>query len=431
MLDTRLIYHPPLHYRQPNGGSMLRLALICFHSCPVGRLGEKDTGGMNVYVRQLARRLGKQGYQVDIFTRRHDPEDPQIVPIGKRARVIHIKAGPLAIVKEDLYQHIPEFIYELGAFQQSECARYDLIHSHYWLSGRIGMKLSRRWRIPHIATFHTHARTKLKASPAAREVERRACVEEVVMDSVDAIVASTVVERDEITELYGAAHSKIKVVPPGVDLDLFKPSDKTQARRALNIAADARVVLFVGRMERLKGIDILLRAANLLNTRANTRLLIVGGGQEDDAELLRLKALAAQLRIQDMVTFTGAVEQERLPAYYNAADVMAMPSYYESFGLAALEAMACATPVVVSKVGGLQTFIEHGSAGYLIPRQCPEPFAHAIDTLLADPALANAMGNAARRKASKMSWDRTAKAMLKCYQPLLNRERAFEGVPTA
>ena len=410
---------------------MLRLALICFHSCPVGRLGEKDTGGMNVYVRQLARRLGRQGYQVDIFTRRHDPEDPQIVPIGERARVIHIKAGPLAIVKEDLYQHIPEFIYELGAFQQSECARYDLIHSHYWLSGRIGMKLSRRWRIPHIATFHTHARTKLKASPAAREVERRACVEEVVMDSVDAIVASTVVERDELTELYGAAHSKIKVVPPGVDLELFKPADKTQARRALNIDDDARVVLFVGRMERLKGIDILMRAANLLDTRANTRLLIVGGGQEDDAELLRLKALAAQLRIQDMVTFTGAVEQERLPAYYNAADVMAMPSYYESFGLAALEAMACATPVVVSKVGGLQTFIEHGSAGYLIPRQCPEPFAHAIDTLLANPALANAMGRAARRKASKMSWDRTAKAMLKCYQPLLNRELAFEGVPTA
>lgn len=410
---------------------MLRLALICFHSCPVGRLGEKDTGGMNVYVRQLARRLGRQGYQVDIFTRRHDPEDPQIVPIGERARVIHIKAGPLAIVKEDLYQHIPEFIYELGAFQQAECARYDLIHSHYWLSGRIGMKLSRRWRIPHIATFHTHARTKLKASPAAREVDRRACVEEVVMDSVDAIVASTVVERDEITELYGAAHSKIKVVPPGVDLDLFKPSDKTQSRRALNIAADARVVLFVGRMERLKGIDILLRAVNLLRARASARLVIVGGGQEDDAELLRLKALAAQLRIQDMVTFTGAVEQERLPAYYNAADVMAMPSYYESFGLAALEAMACATPVVVSKVGGLQTFIEHGSAGYLIPKQCPEPFARAIDTLLADPALADAMGNAARRKASKMSWDRTAKAMLKCYQPLLNRERAFEGVPTA
>lgn len=409
---------------------MLRLALICFHSCPAGRLGEKDTGGMNVYVRQLARRLGSQGYQVDIFTRRHDPEDPQIVPIGERARVIHIKAGPLAIVKEDLYQHIPEFIYELGAFQQAECARYDLIHSHYWLSGRIGMKLSRRWRVPHIATFHTHARTKIKARPGEREVEQRACVEEVVMDNVDAIVASTVVERDEITELYGAAHSKIKVVPPGVDLDLFKPADKAQARRALNIAED-RVALYVGRIEPLKGIDILLRAAKLLDARANTRFVIVGGGPEDAAELQRLKALAARLRIQDMVTFTGAVEQERLPAYYNAADVMALPSYYESFGLAALEAMACATPVVVSKVGGLQTFIEHGRAGYLIPRQCPEPFARALDALLADPALAAAMGSAARRKASKMSWDRTAAAMLKCYQPLLRRERACEGVAIA
>lgn len=406
---------------------MLRLALICFHSCPAGRLGEKDTGGMNVYVRQLARRLGKRGYQVDIFTRCHDPEDPQIVPIGERARVIHLKAGPLAIVKEDLYQHIPEFIYELSAFQQAECARYDLIHSHYWLSGRIGMKLSRRWRIPHIATFHTHARTKLKANPGGREVEQRACVEEVVMDNVDAIVASTVVERDEITELYAAPRSKIKVVTPGVDLDLFKPADKAQARRALNITED-RVALYVGRMEPLKGIDILLRAANLLETRSNTRIVIVGGGQEDAAELQRLKALAARLGIRDMVTFTGAVEQERLPAYYNAADVMAMPSYYESFGLAALEAMACATPVVASKVGGLQTFIEHGRAGYLIPRQCPEPFARALDALLADPTLAESMGSAAHRKASTMSWDRTANSMLKCYQPLLTRERACEGV---
>ena len=399
---------------------MLRLALICFHSCPTGRLGEKDTGGMNVYVRQLARRLAARGAYVDIFTRCHDPEDPQIVPIGERARVIHLKAGPLALLKEDLYQHIPEFTAALADFARRERLAYDLIHSHYWLSGSIGLEISRRWQAPHIATFHTLARTKMQARPGEQEVEQRAGVEKAVMDGVDAIVVSTAIERDEIAELYCAPRSKAVVIPPGVDLDLFKPADKAQARRELGLQ-DGPIVLYVGRIEPLKGIDILLRALALPDCAANARLIIVGGDQENDAEQRRLQSLATELDIADRVTFTGSVEQERLPAYYNAADALALPSYYESFGLAALEAMACATPVVVSRVGGLQTFIDHGETGYLIPWRCPEPFAQALDTLLSNPALSETMGKAARRKAAQLSWDRTADSMLKCYKTYLKQ----------
>lgn len=404
---------------------MLRLALICFHSCPTGRLGEKDTGGMNVYVRQLARRLAARGAYVDIFTRCHDPEDPQIVHIGKRARVIHLKAGPLALLKEDLYQHIPEFIDALTGFARRERLAYDLIHSHYWLSGSIGLAISRRWQAPHIATFHTLARTKIQARPGEQEVAQRAGVEKAVMDGVDAIVVSTAIERDEIADLYCAPRAKAAIIPPGVDLDLFKPSDKAQARRALGLQ-DGNIVLYVGRIEPLKGLDILLRAlallpASIANPAAPARLIIVGGDQENDAEQRRLQSLAAELGVADRVTFTGSVEQERLPAYYNAADALVLPSYYESFGLAALEAMACATPVVVSRVGGLQTFIDHGETGYLIPWRCPEPFAQALDTLLSNPALSETMGNAARRKAVQLSWDKTADSMIKCYKTYLKQ----------
>ena len=226
--------------------------------------------------------------------------------------MIHLKAGPLALLKEDLYQHIPEFIEALAGFARRERLAYDLIHSHYWLSGSIGLEISRRWQAPHIATFHTLARTKMQARPGEQEVEQRAGVEKAVMDGVDAIVVSTAIERDEIAELYCAPRSKAVVIPPGVDLDLFKPADKTAARRELGLQ-DGPIVLYVGRIEPLKGIDILLQALALPDCAANARLIIVGGDQENDAEQRRLQALATELDIADRVTFTGSVEQ-RAPA---------------------------------------------------------------------------------------------------------------------
>jgi D-inositol-3-phosphate glycosyltransferase len=398
---------------------MQRLALLSFHGCPVARLGEKDTGGMNVYVLQIAKEFARRGNKVDVFTRCHDPRDPQIVDLGDGARVVHLKAGPLSETKEALYQYIPEFLNNLLAFQRSEETPYDLIHSHYWLSGRVGMELSKSWNVPHVTTFHTLAKTKLQARAGEKEPDLRVSVERRVMGSADAIIVSTAQERDDLARLYQTSPHKVRIIPAGVDLGLFRSLDKTQARKELGLS-EKKVILYVGRIEPLKGLDILLNAIAMLEDTSDTRLLIVGGKPGLDKELDRLKSLASQLGIANFVTFTGALGQTELPKYYSAADVFVLPSYSESFGLVALEAMACGTPVVVSRVGGLKTFVKDGETGYLIPWRCPEPFAQRIEVLLTNPPLREMMGKAAAAKAQQMSWGGVANSMLDFYSCLLD-----------
>ena len=268
-------------------------------------------------------------------------------------------------------------------------------------------------RTPHRHIPHL-ARTKQRARAGERESERRAHSEHRIIDTADSIVVSTHIEKDDIARLYGANGTPLEVIPPGVDTALFQPMNTADARRELDLP-DKRTILYVGRIEPLKGLDILLKAVALLNDTANTHLLIVGGSLEKDAELQRLNTLAVNLGISDIVTFIGSVQQEQLPAYYSASDVFVLPSWYESFGLVALEAMSCGTPVVVSRVGGLKTFVENGKTGYLVPWRCPEPFAQSLETLLENPSLRRAMGGAARRKAMAMSWTATATKMLACY----------------
>ena len=398
---------------------MGRIALLSFHGCPVARLGEKDTGGMNVYVLQLAREFAKQGNFVDVYTRFHDPEDPQVVDLSDGARVIHLKAGPYDTTKQDLYQYIPEFLSALYSFQRSEGLEYDIIHSHYWLSGRIGLALREKWNVPHVATFHTLAKTKLRARAGERESDLRSAIEKMVIDNADAVVVSTEQEKEDIVRLYDGRRRTIEVIPAGVDLELFQPMDRSNAKRELGLSEE-HVVLYVGRIEPLKGIDILLQSIALLEGGSNTRLMIVGGSLDGDEELERMREMAEELGLRDRVTFTGSVSQAELPIYYGAADVFVLPSHYESFGLVALEAMACGTPVVASRVGGLKTFINHGECGYLIPWRCPEPFAQRIETLLANEALRKVMGRAARTKAMEMSWSGVAGVMLDCYASLMD-----------
>ena len=397
---------------------MCRLAILSFHGCPVARLGEKDTGGMNVYVLQLTREFARKGIEVDVFTRYHDPDDPKIVELEDGARVIHLKAGSYEAAKEDLFDYIPEFLSELYSFQKTEGTTYDLVHSHYWLSGRVGMTLSRTWNVPHVATFHTLAQTKLRARVGEREPARRSEVESLVMRDADAIIVSTEEEKQDAVRLYDAHPQKIKVIPAGVNLDTFKPVNQSIARQRVGIH-EKQVILYVGRIEPLKGIDVLLEAAALLDRSDDIRVLIVGGSPGNDAELDRLKALTTELGIESMVTFTGAIKQNELPDYYSAADVFVLPSHSESFGLAALEAMACGAPVVVSRVGGLKTFINNGETGYLVPWRCPEPFVQRLEMLLANPLLREAMGRAARAKALQMGWGHAADRMLGFYSSLL------------
>ena len=396
---------------------MLRIALICYHSCPVGRLGDTKTGGMNVYVRELARELASIGCQVDVFTRAHDSDEPQVIPICEGARVVHLEAGPPDSPLDDLFSFTPAFAEAITRFQQQQGARYSLIHSHYWLSGVVAADLSRRWNAPHIATFHTLARTKNRARAGERESERRAAAERQVINHASTVVVSTDIEREDIQKLYGSNGTPIEVIPPGVDANLFQPMDKDEARKRLGLP-DRKTILYVGRVEPLKGLDILLGAMPLLQDTPAVHLLIVGGNPDEDAEFERLNMLAKRLDISDIVTFTGSVNQEELPAYYSAADIFVLPSWYESFGLVALEAMSCGTPVVVSRVGGLKTFVEHGKTGYLVPWRCPEAFARSLETLLANPSLRDAMGSEARDRALGMRWADMANKMLACYNQL-------------
>jgi D-inositol-3-phosphate glycosyltransferase len=375
---------------------------------------------MNVYVLQVAKELAGRGYLVDVYTRCHDPQDPQMVELADGARVVHIKAGPYDTTKESLYEYIPEFLSNLHRFQQSAGVVYDLIHSHYWLSGRVGVILSQRWKVPHVVTFHTLAKTKLRARAGEMEPQWRISAEKIVSQSADAIVVTTAQEQEDLSRLYGIARSKVHVIPAGVDLELFRPIDKNEARQALGLRED-KVILYVGRIEPLKGLDVLVGALPLLEDPENTRLLVVGGKPGQDAELERLKSFADELGIGEKVTFTGAVEQDRLPVYYSAADAFVLPSYYESFGLVALEAMACGTPVVVSRVGGLKTFIKNGETGYLIPWHCPEPFAQRLDMLLENPSLREKMGKAARADALNMSWRGVAEQTSEFYTSLVDR----------
>ncbi len=396
-----------------------RLALLSLHGCPVARLGEKDTGGMNVYLLQMAKRFARLGWRVDVFTRRHDPCDASVVSLEDGARVVHLDAGPQDTGKYDLVNYIPQFLAGLREFRQSQNVSYDLVHSHYWLSCAVGAALGREWGVPHVATFHTLALAKMKARAGESEPRIRQRIETDAARGADSLVVFTEEERDDLASLYGAPVHRIAIMPQGVDLERFSPVGKSAARRALGIGEDERVVLYVGRMDPLKGIDILLRALPLMECGDNARALIVGGSQRGDAERARLESLAAKLEVADATTFVGPVPQAELPAYYSAADVFVAPSHSESFGLAALEAMSCGTPVVASRVGGLKKTVSNGESGYLVAWRCPEAFAQRLDVLMANPALRAAMGAAARETALRMSWEAAAERLTEHYDALL------------
>ncbi len=396
---------------------MYSIAVISFHGCPSARLGERDTGGMNVYVLQTAMELGRRGHKVDVYTRYHDPRDPQIVELAENTRIIHLKAGPYAEDKESLPSHIPEFLASLHRFQDTHNLRYDLIHSHYWLSGQVATALSRQWQVPHVACFHTLAKIKQRARAGESEPLRRITGEGEVMAHADAIVGLSRFEKEDMVRLYGAPPHRVHVIPAGVDLSMFQPMDRAVARQRLGLG-NKRVILYVGRIEPLKGLEILIDALAQMDNEADTRLLIVGGNPEGDPEVARLGTLARELGVWEGVSFLGTVKQSELPLYYSAANVCVLPSYYESFGLAALEAMACGTPVIASRVGGLQTIVKHGETGYLIPWHCPDPFVERLEMLLGNKALQRVIGDAARAQAEKMSWSMVADRILDLYDSL-------------
>jgi len=416
----------------------MRIAMLSVHSSPLARLGGKEAGGMNVYVRELSREFGRRGIAVDIFTRAQGPDAPPVVPIDRGVRLIHVRAGPPAPYdKNRLLDYLPEFVGRVRCFADSEDLYYDIIHSHYWVSGEAALALRRSWGAPVVHMFHTLGAMKNQVARGSeeRETGQRVTVEGRILRDADAIVAATPLDRAQMVWHYGADVNRVRVVPAGVDLRRFQPRDPASARTTLDLPPSPhRIILLVARIEPLKGIDALIEASALLLQRRPERrgaltALIVGGGSEGErahwnAEQRRLDALRQRLGVADVVRFAGAQSQDYLPLYYTAADIVTMPSHYESFGMAALEALACGKPVIATSAGGPAFIVEDGVSGLLTPPADPTTLAGHLDRLLQNDAERAAMGVAARERALQFGWEHVACDILSVYRDLLRQQSA-------
>jgi D-inositol-3-phosphate glycosyltransferase len=412
---------------------MKRIAQLSYHTSPVAALGGRVSGGMNVYVLELSRELARQGHHVDIFTRR-EGDGPAVEILEPGLRLVQIEAGPVEPVeKEDLPAHLGDFIRNLLRFVAGEPRPYDVVHSHYWQSARAGIHVARALGAPHVTMFHTLGEVKNRARITEEEPRRRILHERNAARRADAIITASDHERAVLRRYYGADESRMDTIPCGIDLELFYPRDRDAARVRLCINPGAPVLLWVGRLEKLKGVDILIQALAEVET-PGTQLIIVGGDAQATGLREELSAQAEDAGVRDRVRFEGAVPHDALPDYYAAADVCVVPSYYESFGLVAVESMACGTPVVASRVGGLVSTVIDGVNGYLIPWRCPGPFAEKLDVLLNNPHLRHNFSRAGRRNVERFRWRNIAMALSSVYERVETRksrdanEAAFDAL---
>jgi D-inositol-3-phosphate glycosyltransferase len=386
----------------------LKIAIIAAHSCPVGDLGTKDTGGMSVYIRELARELGKQGHNVDIYTRVHDPADPLLEDLAQGVRLIHLKAGKEArIQKMDVYFSLPEFTFNLESLWKDHNLKYDIVFCHYWMSALVGKYFWETQDMPYITMYHTLGAVKNAIGIGEGEPALRLVAEKDTVGDCRRIIVATEQEKRDLIRYYRALPERVGVVPCGVNMELFKPVDKTYARQKLGLG-DGKILLFVGRIDPLKGIDKLIKTIPLLKCYENLNLVVVGGDENSRAELAGLQKLADELGVRDVVDFRGLVRQEQLPYFYSAADVCVVPSYYESFGLVPLEALACGAPVVATDVGDLNHIIKQGETGCIVAANSPEKFAAGIKSILNQPSRDMASSLAIRASVSPWHWANVA-----------------------
>ena len=401
----------------PTHQSIHRVAMLSVHGCPLMMPGARSAGGMNVYLRKIAQLLAEHGVCVDVFTRNHHAGGPELLELGPNARVIHLPAGAPELVKDEIVPYLADYTDHLSRFVAEEGTSYDLVHSHYWLSGDVGADIALEWGVPHVVSYHTIAAQKQRAGGAPEPPERLEA-EARMAAAADRVFASTAGEADDIGALFGLPPAGLHVVHGGVDTALFRPRDRAAARRAIGIAAHERVVLFVGRLEPFKGPDILVRALAEMQDGGDVRLVLVGGSEEErSAEWL--DRIAAGLGVGARVHWQPAIPQADLPDFYAAADVCAVPSFHESFGLAALEAMACGTPVVAADVGALSSLVLDGETGRLVRGHEPRAFAAALEEMLDDPARLSLMGEAARAWATGFTWERSVAETLDGYRGVL------------
>jgi len=410
-----------------------RLAVISLHTSPLAQPGTGDGGGMNVYVRELTTALARAGVECDVYTRAWSADLPATVTVEPGFRVHHVPAGPLAPVpKEQLPAVVDEFTDAVLGLMASgagvdpdveEAAGFDAVHANYWLSGLVGHRLKHELDLPLVSTFHTLARVKAEASPeevSTDEPHRRAEAEAAVIGCSEIVLASCSVEADQLAALYGADPDRVRVVAPGVDHAFFAPGDRAQARRALGLPAGDPILLFVGRIQPLKGVAVAVRALAVLDDRPDARLVVVGGpsGPHGSQHLREVRALTVALGVADRVEFVEPQPHELLSTYYRAADVCVVPSRSESFGLVALEAAACGVPVVAAAVGGLTTLVDDGRTGLLVEDPTPGAFARAVARLLDDPGLARSFSRAATVRAARYTWASAAAVLRATYDEL-------------
>ncbi|MBN2502364.1 MAG: glycosyltransferase [Anaerolineales bacterium] len=410
----------------------LHVAMLSYHTCPLATLGGKDTGGMNVYVKELTCRLGRMNVHADVYTRSQDEHIPQVVhDLGYGNRVVHIPAGPeVPLPKAQLAEYIPDFVDGILKFTAKKEISYDLIHSHYWMSGIAARDLKAAWDVPVVHMFHTLGLMKNRiAGEGEYEGDYRIDGEREVLDIADLVVAATPAELAQLQWLYEINADHLTVVPPGVDTCHFYPIPKDEAKNYIGAKEQNCMILFVGRIEPLKGIDTLIRAVALMHDQGflNTYevcLSIIGGDADVSEELMsaemtRLMNLCSELGIDEYVNFMGKRSQEKLPYFYSAANVVVVPSHYESFGMVALEAMACGTPVIASQVGGLAYLIQDGETGYHIPNQDPQALSEKLMLLLSDPDLRRDMSLKAAMYARDYSWSNIANQIIEAYKRVL------------
>ena len=411
---------------------MRRLAVLSLHTSPLAQPGTGDGGGMNVYVRELSSALARAGVVCDVYTRAWSDDLPPTLDIEPGFRVHHVPAGPPApLAKEALIGVVDEFadgvlksMTTAGAFGTDDDVPFDAVHANYWLSGIAGHTIKHQLNLPLVSTFHTLDRVKAEASPEEVEADSshlRAEAEAAIIRCSDTVLASCSVEAAQISDLYGADPSRIRIVAPGVDHAFFGPGDRAQARRALDLPANGPLLLFVGRIQPLKGASVAVATlASVAQDEPDARLVVVGGpsGPHGHEEVARIADLVKALDLSDKVLFVPPRPHELLSTYYRAADVCLVPSRSESFGLVALESAACGTPVVASDVGGLRSLVDHGRTGYLVEEPDPEAYAGCVRQILAEPLLAERLSTGSVLRARRYTWARAAHLLVDIYADL-------------
>jgi D-inositol-3-phosphate glycosyltransferase len=411
------------------GQKQLRIALISEHGDPAIEIGKEEAGGQNVYVRQVGEALSRQGWQVDMFTRQSDANQPTIVQHSRQCRTIRLTAGPKTFIpRDELFTYMPEFVQSFQRFQAENEVQYPLAHTHYWMSGWVGMELRKLQSLKLLHTYHSLGAVKYQSIPKTMIAETRLATEKACLESAERIIATSPQERDHMRSLV-SSYGNIDVIPCGTDIRRFGSVSRAKARQQLGIPQDQKVVLYVGRFDRRKGIETAVRAVGHSALRDQNLKLIVGGGsrpgQSDGIERERIEDIVAELGLQEITTFPGRLGNETLHLYYAAADVCLVPSHYEPFGLVAIEAMASNTPVIASDVGGLQYTVIPEVTGLLAPPKDDRAFATGLDRILANPTWRDQLGRAGRKRVEeKFSWDGVASQLGDLYTQVMQEQPA-------